>query len=284
MAKRKVKILRIGGWIIIGIISLILLTSLVFYIRRDYVVERAMVFLNEQQPGEVQMGKMYLIPFMNFPDLTLHLQEVKYYEREEMAEKSTLDPILSLNEISVTLDLIKLIRGGIMVSEARLKDGFVHMEIYPDSVSNLERALGIRFGTPSQKDTSLNSPLAIDLDKMELVNVRVRMDNRVNNEYMDVEVNKLESSFSYLSGQIQSSLEVDIYINTVKYQAVNGKIDKNINLKGSVILDPEAHMLKVEPSSLSVSGLDFETWGSLKLTDTPRIDLAFAATNEGLEL
>ncbi|RLD55596.1 MAG: hypothetical protein DRI97_09195, partial [Bacteroidetes bacterium] len=200
MAKRKVKILRIGGWIIIGIISLILLTSLIFYIRRDYVVERAMVFLNEQQPGEVQMGKMYLIPFMNFPDLTLHLQEVQFYEKELSAEMSTLEPILSLNEISVTLDLLELIRGGIMVSEARLKDGFVHMEIYPDSVSNLERALGIRFGTPSQKDTSLNSSLAIDLDKMELVNVRVRMDNRVNNEYVDVEVNQLESSFSYLSG------------------------------------------------------------------------------------
>ncbi len=132
MAKGKVKILRIGGWIIIGIVSVILLTTLVFYIRRDYIAERVVSYLNEQQPGEVQMGKMYLIPFMNFPNLTLHLQEVKYYEREEMAEKSTFDPILSLNEISVTLDLIKLIRGGIMVSEARLKDGFVHLEIYPD--------------------------------------------------------------------------------------------------------------------------------------------------------
>jgi len=284
VAKGKVKILRIGGWIIIGIVSVILLTTLVFYIRRDYIAERVVSYLNEQQPGEVQMGKMYLIPFMNFPNLTLHLQEVKYYEREEMAEKSTFDPILSLNEISVTLDLIKLIRGGIMVSEARLKDGFVHMQIYPDSVSNMERALGIRFGAPSEKDTSLTTPLAIDLDKIELVNVRTRMDNLVTDEHVDLEVNHVESSFSFLAGKIRSSLEVDIYINTVKYQTVNGQIDKNIILKGSIILDPEAHMLKVEPSSLSVSGLDFETWGSVKLTDTPRIDLAFAATNEGLEL
>jgi len=284
VAKRKVKILRIGGWIIVGIVSLILLTSLVVYIRRDYIVERAMVFLNEQQPGEVQMGKMYLIPFMNFPDLTLHLQEVQFYEKELSAEMSTLEPILSLNEISVTLDMLELIRGGIMVSEARLKDGFVHMEIYPDSVSNLERALGIRFGTPSQKDTSLVTPLAIDLDKIELVNVRVRMDNRVNNEYVDVEVNQLKSSFSYLSGQIQSSLEVDIYINTVNYQTINVHVDKNIKLKGSAILDSDAHILKLEPSSLNVSGLAFETWGSIDLRATPRLDLAFVATNEGLEL
>ncbi|NOR34419.1 MAG: hypothetical protein GQ579_07030, partial [Bacteroidales bacterium] len=95
MAKRKVKILRIGGWIIIGIVSVILLTTLVFYIRRDHIAERVVNYLNEQQPGEVQMGKMYLIPFLNFPDVTLHLQEVTYYERELMEEKSTLDPILS---------------------------------------------------------------------------------------------------------------------------------------------------------------------------------------------
>ena len=246
-------------------------------------MERLVNYLNEQQPGEVEMGKMYLIPFMNFPDVTLHLQEVEYYERELMTD-TTLEPILSLNEISVTLDLIKLIRGGIMVSEARLKDGFVHMQIYPDSVSNMERALGIRFGAPSEKDTSLTTPLAIDLDKIELVNVRARMDNLVTDEHIDLEVSQVESSFSYMAGQIQSSLEVDIYINTVKYQTVNGQIDKSINLKGSIILDPEAHMLKVEPSSLSVSGLNFETWGSVKLTDAPRIDLAFAATNEGLEL
>jgi len=285
VAKRKVRILRIGGWIILGIVSLILLTTLVFYIRRDYIVERAVDYLNEQQPGEVQMGKVYLIPFLNFPDVTLHLQEVKYYERELKADTSYPEPILSLDEISVTLDLIKLIRGGIMVSEARLKDGFVHIEIYSDTISNLEHALGIRFGAPSEKDTSLTTaPLALNLDKIELVNVRARMDNRVNDEYVDVEVNQLESSFSNLSGQIQSALEVDIYINTVKYQTVDTQIDKLIHLEGSVLLDPVAYMLKIEPSSLSVSGLAFETWGNLDLRATPRIDLAFSASNEGLEL
>jgi len=283
VAKPVVKVLRIVGWIILGIVSLILLITLIFYLRRDHIADRAVDYLNEKQPGEVEMGKMNLIPFMNFPDVTLHLQEVEYFEKE-LTTDSRLEPILSLSEISVTLDLIKLIRGGIMVSEARLKDGFVHMEIYSDSVSNLERALGIRFGTPSEKDTSHNKPLVVDLDKIELVNVRARLDNQMSKEHVDLQVNKLESSFSYLSGQIKSSLEVDIYINTLKYQTVNQQIDRSILLDGSIILNSETHLLEVEPSSLSVSGLEFETWGSLKLMDTPRIDLAFTATNEGLEL
>ncbi len=285
MAKRKVRILRIGGWTIVGIVSLILLTTLVFYLGRDYFMKRAVIYLNEQQPGEVQMGQMNLIPFLNFPDITLNLQDVKFYERELDTDSTAMEPILSLKEIGVTLDLVKLIKGGIMVSEARLKDGFVHVEIYADSISNLEHALGIRFGEEAEKDTSTTTaPLAIDLDKIELVNVRARMDNRVNDEYFDMEVNQLESSFSYLEGQIRAAIEVDIYINMLKYQTINDQIDKHIALQGSIILDPVSQLLELEPSSLNVSGLTFETWGKLDLRSTPRIDLAFTATNEGLEL
>ena len=285
MAKRKVRILRIGGWIIMGIFSLVLITTLVFYLGRDYFLNRAVTYLNEQQPGEVQMEQMNLIPFLNFPDITLQLQEVKYYEKELIVDSANQEPILALEEISVTLDLVELIRGGIMVSEARLKDGFVHIKVYKDSVSNLEHALGIRFGAQIEKDTTeKKSPLAINLDKIEFINVRALMDNQVMDEHVSMEVNRFESSFSYLSGEVMAALEVDIDINRVKYQTINDQIEKNIMLKGSIILDPETHMIKVEPSSLSVSGLELETWGSLDFGETPRVDFAYTASNEGLEL
>jgi len=285
VSKPKFRFLRIIAWIVAGIISLILLATLVFYLGRDYFVNRGLSYLNEQQPGEVQMAEVYLIPFINFPHITLHLQDVKFYERGLVDDSTAHEPIIALNDIAVTLDLIKLIKGGVRISEARLKDGFVHLEIYPDSLTNLENALGIRFGEPAEQDTSQTMPsIAIDLDKLELVNIRGRMDNYLNEEYVDIQLNKLESSFSYHPGLIQSTLEVDIYINSIKYQALNNQIDKIINLKGSISLDQDTRILKVEPCNLNVSGLAFETWGLLDLGATPRIDLAYTATNEGLEL
>ena len=285
MRKRKFRFLRIIGWIAFGVVSLILLVTLVFYLGRDYFVRRAVSYLNEQQPGKVQMGQMNLIPFQHFPNVSLHLEDVRFYESEVHAGSSGSDPILSLKKIAVTLDLVQLIKGGIMLSEARLEDGFVHMEIYEDSVSNLEHALGIRFGEGVEKDSSVNeSNLAIDLEKIELVNLRTRMDNRVTDEYLDLEVNQLKSSFSSLAGKIQAALEVDLYINLVKYQTINDQVDKQVKLKGSILMDSERKLLVVEPSSLNVSGLDFETWGTVDLNSTPRIDLAYNATNEGLEL
>ena len=262
MAKRKYRVFRIGGWIIAGIISLILLTTLVFYLGRDFFLKKAVAYLNERQPGEVLMGKMYLIPFVNFPDVTLQLHSVKFFEKEGNGMTADQEPILSLDEIGVTLDLVELIRGGIMVSEARLKDGFVNLIIYKDSVSNLEHALGTRFSDQHEEDTTKSGhPVAIDLDQIELLNVTTNLDNRLEDDYVSIDVNRFESSFSYLSGEIAAALEVDIDIDSVKYLTINDKIDKNVFLKGSILLNPEEQLLKVDPSSLKFSGLEFETWG-----------------------
>ncbi len=285
MAKRKGRIFRIGGWTILGFVSLVLLITLVFYLGREYFMRKAVSYLNEQQPGEVQMEKMNLIPFLNFPDVTLQLREVKYYEKAQRKDTGSQEPIFALDEIHVTLDLVELIRGGIMVSEARLIEGFVHMEVYADSVSNLENALGMSFGEQSPgEEEEPGSAFAIDLDKMELVNISVSMNNQVLEEHFSAKVNRLESSFSYLQGLVRAAIEVDIDINTVKYHTFNEQIDKNVYLNGSISFDPEAHLVEVEPSRLSVSGLEFETWGSLDLKETPRVDFAYTASNEGLEL
>ena len=285
MSKPKFKFLRIIAWIVAGVVSLILLLTLVFYLGRDYFVNRGLRYLNDKQPGEVHMEEVYLIPFINFPNITLHLREVKYFEKEFRGDSATHEPIIALNEIAVTLDLIKLIKGGVRISEARLKDGFVHLEIYRDSVWNLEKALGFSFGDTAKQDTSQSMPsFAIDLDKLELFNIRGRMDNYLTEEFVDVQLNRLESSFSYQPERIQSALEVDIYISRVKYQTINSQIDKNINLNGSISLDQNTRILKVEPSNINVSGLAFETWGILDIGATPRVDLAYTATNEGLEL
>jgi hypothetical protein len=285
MAKRKHRVLKIGGWTILGFVSLILLITMVFYLGREYFMGKALSYMNEQQPGEVQMEQMNLIPFLNFPDVTLQLREVKYYEKAVQKELNSQDPLLSLGEIHVTLDLLDLIRGGIMVSEARLKDGFVHMKVYADNISNLENALGIRFGEQGVEDKQVSeSSFAIDLDKIELVNITASMDNQGQGQHFSAKVNRLESSFSYLEGLIRAAVEVDIDIDTLKYQTFNESIDKNIYLNGSINLDPEAHLVDVEPSSLRVSGLEFETWGSLDFKDIPRLDFAFVASNEGLEL
>ena len=202
-------------------------------------MEKAVTYLNGQQPGEIQMGQMNLIPFVNFPNITLQLDSVNYFENETQSNAGDRKPIISLNKIHVSLDVLDLIRGDIMVSEAKLEEGLVLLEIYKDSVSNIEYALGIRFGDKAAKDsTETKTAVRIDLDAIELSGIRLEVQNRLRDEEFIFRVNQLESSFSYLPGLIESSDNLDIDINRDKYLTINEKGERTVSLNGSVIMNP----------------------------------------------
>jgi hypothetical protein len=285
MARRKYKLLKIVGWILASLVSLVLLLTLVFYLGRNFFMEKAVNYLNEQQPGEVQMGQMNLIPFLHFPDITLQLQSVDYYEQKIHPDSAAADPVISLDKIHVTLDALDLIRGSVMVSELKLEEGRIRLEVYEDSISNLEYALGIRFGENTKKDsTESNSSISVDLDAIDLSGILLELDHRVRGDRFILQVNQLESSFSYLTDLIQAEIELDVDIKQVKYLTINENGNRNFRLDGSILLNSSTKILEVKPSSLKVSGLDFETWGTYNYANIPSVDFTYRATNEGLEV
>lgn len=248
-------------------------------------MEKAVSYLNEKQPGKVEMGQMNLIPFVNFPNITLQLDSVSYYEDELGSDSMDRTPIISLSKIHVTLDAMDLIRGDVMVSSAKMEQGELRMIIYEDSVSNLEYALGIRFGEKPAKDsTEETSTITVDLDAIELSGILLDFDNRVRKEQFKLLVNQLESSFYYLPDLIEAEVNLDIDINKVNYLTINEQGERNVKLSGSIVMDPLEKVVEVKPSSLQVSGLDLETWGTYSYKDVPFVDFTYKATNEGLEV
>ena len=285
MARRKHKALRIGGWIILGFFSLILLITLVFYLGRGWFMDRAVTYLNEQQPGEVQMGQMNLIPFMNFPNVSLQLRNVSFYEKEVHPDSLLQEPIISLKEIFVTLDVVDLIRGDIQVSQARTEDGFIRIEVYEDSITNLEVALGMRFDEETEKDSTAGLPaLKISLDKIELTNILVILQDRTRDDHINVTINLLESNFSYLPDHIEFGLKLDLNINHLKYLTYRSETNRSIKMESGVTVDLMRKKVVVEPSSIKISGLELETWGTYDFMGDPHLDFAFKASNKGLEV
>ena len=273
------------GWILASLVSLVLLVTLVFYLGRNFFMEKAVSYLNDQQPGEVQMGQMNLIPFLHFPDITLQLQSVEYYEQKMHSDTAGTDPIISLDKIHVTLDALDLIRGSVMVSDLKLEEGRIRLEVYEDSITNLEYALGIRFGEKTEKDsTESKSSISVDLDAIDLSGILLELDHRVRGDRFMLRVNQLESSFSYLTDLVEAEVELDIDINQVKYLTINEIGERNVNLEGSILLNSSTKVLEVKPSSLKVSGLDLETWGTYSYANIPSVDFSYQATNEGLEV
>jgi hypothetical protein len=285
MAGRKRKALRVIGWILAGFISLIILITLGFYVGRGPIMKRAVAYLNQNQPGEVQMGQMNLIPLMDFPDVVLQLRNVSYYEKAVLQDSLYQEPILFLNEVYLSLDVVDLVRGNVKVSQARFEEGFIRLEVYEDSVMNLEYALGIRFREETPKDTlSEKRSRRIDLDRIELTNIQVLYQDRVRENQVNLKINQLESRFRSLPEMIEAGIELNVDINNIKYLTYSLEQKEGIHFKSQLYYDPVGRRVEAGPSSLRISGLELETWGTYDFLVEPRVNLAFRATNTGLDV
>jgi hypothetical protein len=284
MTRRKRRFFKIIGWIIFGFCSLILIITLAFYLGRGWIMNRAVTYLNDRQPGEMTMGRMNLIPLVNFPDVTLQLRHVNYYERDLHPDSLYLEPIVSFDEIYIRLDVIELIKGNLKVSQARVGNGFFRYEIYDDSISNFERALGIRFGGGEETDSTVLPGIRMDLDRLELSDVLVLMEDHPRDNYLQLQINRWSSSFNYLPERIHSELKLDMDIDYLKYLTYKSEVNRNIWFESEVLIDPVRREIQIEPSSVKISGLELETWGSYVYREVPHIDVAFRATNDGLEV
>ncbi len=266
-------------------LSLIVLISVLFYLNRSWIMERAVDYLNRSQPGEVRMDHINLIPFMGFPDVALQLKNVSFYESSVSENALYMEPILSLNEIYVSLDVVDLIRGDLIISRARLKDGNIRIVMYEDSVTNLEHALGIRFGEDDEREEEQELPsINVDLKKLQLSNIQLVMHDRVREDHFHLMVNSLENRFSYLPELIETGVELDIDINSFNYQTIKLEEQRNIQLESNLSFDRITNKLTIHPSALSLSGLLLEVWGSSELLEEITLDLGFRATNTGLDV
>lgn len=285
MARRKRRFFRIVGWTLAGFIALIVLISAGFYLGRETILKKVLSHLNENQPGEVQMDQMNLIPFMDFPRAALQLRSVQYFQRPSFPDSTDQVPILSLDEVYLSLDVLELIRGNLEVSQIRLKDGFLFLEVLEDSVTNIERALGIIFGSEtSENRKQKKSFMGIELERIELTRILALYYDRTRKNSASIRINQLESRFSYQEDVIDAGIELNIDINRFKYQTYSLESKNDVGLKSQISFDRELKNLQIDPSLLRIAGMELETWGNFNYKEEPQIHLDFKAANTGLEV
>ncbi len=62
-------------------------------------------------------------------------------------------PVMKMDDIYVSVNIVKLLKGSYEVSKVRFGEGEINYIVYGDSVSNVELALGMRFGgEPKEKE------------------------------------------------------------------------------------------------------------------------------------
>lgn len=279
---------RILVWIsriILGIAALLLLLILLFYLFRGKITDRAVAYINERQPGEVVIAKINLKPFLDFPNVSLRLQDVHYLSPPGSNSELDTLPVLTFNDIFVSMDVVQLIRGTYMISEVRLAEGTFNYRVGADSVSNVENALGIVFGSEEVADTVAGevTPVKFDLQLLEVADLLISYEDQPANTSFSVYVNGLESGFSYYPDQVTASLMLQSELQMARVRDLSLDKPRSLSFNSSLHYDQQLQRVALDQSTLDLKDATFAIGGEVDL-DARTVDLDFSAVNSGIDL
>jgi AsmA protein len=276
-------------WIVSSVITLLLLIPILFYIFKNDITKLIIAKIGELQNGEITFQDVSFSPFAHFPNVSLKLDSLYYYENPR--DSTNLDdlPIASIEEIYVAIDIVDLIGGVINIPEVTIAGGTFNIVTYPDSRINLFNALGkekpgnltvteditsLAVGEdetePIGKDTldsEKNVKYDLTVDELTLQNLTFDFTNLALKRNSTLRINELTSSFIYREKRIISDLSTDIDIENIGYSDQTYLTNNKINLNTSLSFDEEKTIIDIKPSRLIFDQAQLDVEGMIDISD-----------------
>lgn len=165
------KVVRISLWIL-GSVFVLLLVVVIWLntgMGKEFVKNKLVAFLQDKIKTEVRIGELgYGLP--------------KYISLSDVLIKDEAnDTLLAVKHLRVNINMLQLISGKVDVQKVTLEG--VNSHIYrnaPDTNFNFTYIINAFAGAPKQEkveDTTKGKPMAINVNKVELKDIRARFDD-----------------------------------------------------------------------------------------------------------
>ncbi|MBB3701482.1 AsmA-like C-terminal region-containing protein [Flammeovirga yaeyamensis] len=285
------RILKLFGYFILGIFGILIIGVLLFYLNRQTIKEKVIEAVNQEQNGELHIGQIGIAPFEDFPNFTLELDSIAYYEKKAELRKEEARPIAALNKFFVSVDVMALIGGDVKVGAIKLHDGEVNLYAYKDSSLNLTNALGIDLSDTTQveevpQDTTQAAPPAfnVQLDKFSLKNVKVIVYNQMTDKGLGVQVKNIKTSLTYNENIISNKLKVNVELLGIKDKEKLLWQNKHLEMKTNLTFDRVKKIIDIKKCDFDIEGAVFALNGTVDIPNDLTLDLNLTASQKDLNI
>ena len=285
MKRKKPKIVKWILRIILGLAGLLALVIIAFYLFRGLIMEKVVDRVNAAQEGEVIIGKINLRPFMDFPNVSLQLIDLQYLPPQENMDIYDTIPIVQLEDLFVSLDVAKLIKGSYLISGVRIMNGQVNYLVDADSLSNLEKALGFRFGEETDEPTAEqdSSLLALTLNSLKIRNLSIHYISLPDSVDINLKINGLESNFDYQPAYIDAAVMLHADLLSANIKDISLDKTRSVSFSTSVNYDQQLKTVLLDRSLMDLNDILLELEGEANFA-SGTLDLNFLAKNRGIDL
>lgn len=109
--------------------------------KNEWLLQQIQSTLESSQSGELIIRSLDFKLLKNFPDITLSLDSVTYYEHRDSLRSPQEKPILQAANFYVALELLPLLREELQITELSIKGASLNLIEYKDGKINLAKAL-----------------------------------------------------------------------------------------------------------------------------------------------
>ncbi len=254
---------------VFALIILLLWAVIYIYFRANKASLMAKVTktVKEKLRGDVQIRDIGLNFLVNFPSVTLRLDDVTLRDSMYPVHHHEL---LKARKLFISSSTFQLLKGELHPSKITIEDGQIF--IFTDG-----RGYSNKYITsPKQKDTT-KSPYSSLPDKIVLKEVRVIYINVPKKKMDDVFVHKLELGISG-SGILSFKTKIDAAIHSLAFNTTRGSFAKDKTLRGNwkMSFDTLQKLLTIKDAELKIGGHPFKVNASFYLDSTKKFRLQLA--------
>jgi len=268
-------------------IAILIIITIVFNFYKDDIGRELLLQVNKIQKGELVFDDVSFNPLVSFPDVSIALETVSFYENPAINRINDSLPIVELKKLYVTFDVIDLIKGNINLSQILLENGRFNFITYADSSLNLINALNLESDTLQNDNDTLSGQsmeLEINLHKIILKNIGVSYSNVPKNNNSEYSIQSLNASLNYLPNSIMCFINSDINVDKKILLGGLALNNKPINIETSVAYDRSLQEITIEPSELSFDRANFAIGGNIILSDDGFIDLQITGNDKDFSI
>jgi len=274
---------------ILGVLlGLLLVLVLIVKVLEDRLAQRAIDLFNTSQQGELVLEDADINLLRHLPNLSLVLHDIAYYERPGAERPSGEQPILALQRLLVAVNPWKLISDQLSIQAIELQNGYAGLIIYPDSTTNLSRALTFAPKPAVEKklDTVSRKPVqySLDLKKLSIDSFRFTLDHQPADTYLAGELDQFTDRLYASRDSIFNELSFQLQLEALRTRNSTLVKAHSLRFEGEVHYDPKSRVAALPRADLTLDGASLHLSGTYDLLQNGYADLRFRAEQSDLAL
>ncbi|WP_375562559.1 AsmA-like C-terminal region-containing protein [Bernardetia sp. OM2101] len=278
---------KLWRWLLIGFITLfisVLIAPYILYKNQDFIAEKVTEKLNEMQVGHTTLGGLHISPFKNFPYISVDLEDLKFYSSDDETQR----PVYAFEDVYIGFDAWKLLGGEYTIKKVVVQKGELHIIRFEDSTINLVLAKSLN---PKELKTELekaekdeNNHFHLDLKSIELVDIFVEKEDRLENNLVQTQIKKAKSTFIYNTSFIDNHLDIDFELVDLNLHKMDFFVNKHINIISDIHYNLKDNYLDIDPSELHIEGGIFGLEGRIDIENDIFMDLVVSGKKPDFKL